>query len=1011
MPIYAKELQSEYSAAFVTVFLGANDAVLEHGPDKAQYVSLKDYRANLQKILHTVRPLLAPHGQVLLITPPCVIDSARRNDRSNASAAKYAKVCVELAAAENVHVLDLHTYFNTTFPDVNVRKTYFVDGLHFSEKGNKEVGKLLGVAINGMFDKEELDRFNKWQLPDWHDLVPHQDDTQDDEAATQGGMLKCTRNDTPTGEDLELGDSATPAQDIQLNVLGASDAETSTTSSDSEDQTFVGRTNVSTKSSVEKLPEPPKPLHAPPTKVLFLDGVRGLAAILVVAQHSKEYLQGFNLGAVAVDAFFVLSSFLLTWLFMKKSMKLLAQGAGIRVWVFALVDYFSKRFFRVYPLFAITAIGISFMSAEDQRRYFLFLNPGDFDLYQVLTFEFNHRQFVLWTLPLEISFYFVIPVFVLVILGMRRFWWFAVAPLAVWVVHQGIYEYRTSHTPLEPHIPTFLSGSLAAVVFVKLDSWIKSTGFKFRWWHTLMLRAVEGLSIAVLLSVCFKGLFFDWVKPNPSIPALASQLHCGQHPRCVWCCCYPSALPNRLNVRHIELGAGKMLQDAGDTKPRNQNEGDTVSPSGAVQLQVIDLSEEETSTSSSDSEDQTFVGQATSTKSSVEKLPESNQAAPQTKVLFLDGLRGLAAMMVVVQHSREFVPSLHLGSAAVDVFFILSSFLLTWLFMKKSMKLLAQGAGVRTWVFTLLDYFQKRFFRVYPLFAVIAIVLHFLSFENQHRYFIVHKPNQVELYETLTFEYEHRYHVFWTLPLEIEYYFIIPVFVLVILRMRRYWWVGAVPLFVWIVHEGWTLVRNSHTPLSLHLHTFMLGSLAAVVFVKIDLWIKKTGFKFRLWHTVLLRAVEYLLIALMLSVLFRGLLFDWVMANPAPPPEGFPFISVYVASILVIEIIHPSCVSTMFEWNVFRFWGKISFSIYLLHTFVVKYPAISHQPNYFNRLFARLFLVIALATASYYAIEYPSQLMAQRISRFLAAQEKKCSVAWGSSHVWRKSTGECKVLP
>ncbi|KAG3180017.1 hypothetical protein PC128_g15738 [Phytophthora cactorum] len=120
MPIYAKELQSEYSAAFVTVFLGANDAVLEHGPDKVQYVSLKDYRANLQKILHT----------------QCVGRQIRQS-------------------------------------------TYFVDGLHFSEKGNKEVGKLLGVAINGMFDKEELDRFNKWQLPDWHDLVPHQDDTQE----------------------------------------------------------------------------------------------------------------------------------------------------------------------------------------------------------------------------------------------------------------------------------------------------------------------------------------------------------------------------------------------------------------------------------------------------------------------------------------------------------------------------------------------------------------------------------------------------------------------------------------------------------------------------------------------------------------------------------------------------------------------------------------------------------------------------------------------------------------
>ncbi|CAI5728113.1 unnamed protein product [Peronospora destructor] len=173
LPIFAKELQTEYSASFITVFLGANDAVLEHGPDKAQYVSLQEYRANLQKILQTVQPLLAPHGQVLLITPPCVIDSMRHNDRSNASAAKYAKMCVDLATAENVHVLDLHTYFNATFPDENVRKRYFVDGLHFSKKGNKEVGKLLGIAINGMFDKEELDKLNKWRLPDWQDLVPH----------------------------------------------------------------------------------------------------------------------------------------------------------------------------------------------------------------------------------------------------------------------------------------------------------------------------------------------------------------------------------------------------------------------------------------------------------------------------------------------------------------------------------------------------------------------------------------------------------------------------------------------------------------------------------------------------------------------------------------------------------------------------------------------------------------------------------------------------------------------
>ncbi|KAE8972702.1 hypothetical protein PR001_g26193 [Phytophthora rubi] len=170
MPIFSNELQFQYAASFVTVFLGANDAIMD-GPDKVVHVPLEDYRANLQKILHIIRPLLAPHGKILLITPPCIIDSERHGDRTNLATGKYARACVELGETENVHVLDLHTYFNSTFPDEKVRRTYFEDGLHFSAKGHKEVGKLLSVAINGMFDKEELNRFNKWQLPDWHDFI------------------------------------------------------------------------------------------------------------------------------------------------------------------------------------------------------------------------------------------------------------------------------------------------------------------------------------------------------------------------------------------------------------------------------------------------------------------------------------------------------------------------------------------------------------------------------------------------------------------------------------------------------------------------------------------------------------------------------------------------------------------------------------------------------------------------------------------------------------------------
>ncbi|KAL3670114.1 hypothetical protein V7S43_004430 [Phytophthora oleae] len=410
-----------------------------------------------------------------------------------------------------------------------------------------------------------------------------------------------------------------------------------------------------------------------------------------------------------------------------------------------------------------------------------------------------------------------------------------------------------------------------------------------------------------------------------------------------------------------------------------------------TQLSVIEISDVETSTT--DSEDHTFVGHANaSTKSSADRVPETKPSSAPTKVVFLDGIRGLAAILVVFQHSHEYPTNqLHLGSIAVDAFFVLSSFLLTWLFMKKSMKLLAQRASFRSWTIALLDYLQKRFFRVYPLFAATAIVLSCMSFENQHRYFRLKKPEDFQLSKVLLFYTGFRPHVFWTLPLEIGYYFVIPAFVMIALCLRRYWWLGAVPLSVWIAHEGFYTYRNNHMPLAPHLQTFMSGSLGAVVFVKIDLWIKKTEFSFRWWHTLLLRVIEGVAIALMLSVSFQGLFFDWIHKDPVAAAPGFGFVSAQMTTIIVVEMIRPSCVSTMFEWSVLRYWGKISFSVYLLHSFVVDYPPISHQKKYFNRFFARFALILLLATVSYHLIEYPSQLLAQRISRFLAAQDGKSS--------------------
>ncbi|EGZ07443.1 hypothetical protein PHYSODRAFT_340532 [Phytophthora sojae] len=263
---------------------------------------------------------------------------------------------------------------------------------------------------------------------------------------------------------------------------------------------------------------------------------------------------------------------------------------------------------------------------------------------------------------------------------------------------------------------------------------------------------------------------------------------------------------------------------------------------------------------------------------------------------------------------------IYMGAVGVDGFFVLSSFLLIMIFMKKSIKLMAEQASFRMWGWTPADYFSKRFFRVYPLFALVAITLWLMPFEYKQRYYKVNRPEDFNLFQTLTFHPEHRHYLMWTLPLEISYYFILPVFVLAVLKMRRFWWMAFLPLYVWAIHEGLYTTRDNypHQPLSKHLPTFVAGSMAAVIF-KLEAWIKRAGFKFNTLHIVGLRVLEAVLIAAYLSVVFRGLFFNW-LGMPLQPSQHYimPFTSVKLSLLFVIEMIQPSTMSLIFEWIVLR---------------------------------------------------------------------------------------------
>jgi peptidoglycan/LPS O-acetylase OafA/YrhL len=375
--------------------------------------------------------------------------------------------------------------------------------------------------------------------------------------------------------------------------------------------------------------------------------------------------------------------------------------------------------------------------------------------------------------------------------------------------------------------------------------------------------------------------------------------------------------------------------------------------------------------------------------------PEMSQRHPKTepaaeappavnKILFLDGLRGLAAMLVVAQHAKWL--GLPVGQPAVDMFFVLSAFLLTMIFEKKARLLLQQKASYRRWGWALLDYSVRRFLRVYPLFVVVALVVWALPAKAKETYFISKDKKPFNIFKVLIFQFDYRYHVFWTLPLEIMYYFIIPVFVAIILGLKKFWIVPMIPLGYLVAYSGFYWTRGDHMPLKIHLPTFLCGSMAAIIYSKIDQFITTRQLKFRWYSWFLLRAIEMSALSLLMSTMMNGLLFDWVFTNPIPQGPGGRFVSTNVSIIVVCEMLLPGSIASVLESSLLRYAGKVSFSMYLLHSFVVYMPWLQGQ-SFYNKLVAVWGLTFLLSTVSYYLVEYPCQWLAGRVGQAIKKKD------------------------
>ena len=340
------------------------------------------------------------------------------------------------------------------------------------------------------------------------------------------------------------------------------------------------------------------------------------------------------------------------------------------------------------------------------------------------------------------------------------------------------------------------------------------------------------------------------------------------------------------------------------------------------------------------------------------------QPAPQTtetmaRLPALDGARGLAVLLVLLDHASDaemrIFPGADLNRASkygVYLFFVLSAFLLTYQFSVRRREEFTQA---RTW----LNYALRRFLRIFPAFAAVLLA-----------YVLMGKLELSGMGQHLLLREGERH--FWTIPVEVKYYFLLPFIALALFWAGRKHWllgiaagIGACAVGFGFSHlERLWSIRDAVllTPL---LAPFLIGSAIALASGAL---LRNPAAQRRLAVWLEVGALVAVVAIAMRLPAVHNLLFT---AKPFFGKEFDPVICGALWSVFLLGALHgKGLLARCMEWMPMRFLGFISFSAYLWHgkflSDVDDFPAPAPV-----RLLVYLAVVLVVATVSYWLLERP----------------------------------------
>ena len=179
----------------------------------------------------------------------------------------------------------------------------------------------------------------------------------------------------------------------------------------------------------------------------------------------------------------------------------------------------------------------------------------------------------------------------------------------------------------------------------------------------------------------------------------------------------------------------------------------------------------------------------------------------------IDGLRAVAVLGVVFFHAALKFPG---GYVGVDVFFVISGFLITSLLIKE----------LRQETFSLLNFWERRARRILPALAVVVTaiiaagwvflmpadykdlgkqVISLVGFSSNFRFW-----NETGYFAAAA-ETKPMLHT-WSLSLEEQFYLFIPLLLMGLFRVRKSHWIVATLLLIALISFGLSVYGSYHAP-------------------------------------------------------------------------------------------------------------------------------------------------------------------------------------------------------